>query len=395
MSEPLLTRESLRSLTNINGPPCHSATTTQVRDNKSSSSKKKKSSTTKLSEGMMDLQIDQSRVHAGQTLTGTIQLQEKCPTSLVKLVFEGIEYTVVALKQSRDNNMGLEYLKKHTSEQHVLTKQQALLDLASTPSKHPFRFVIPSDLPGTMKCVLSGTDPQLPSQCHIYYTITASIFKNTSMAQVSKPIIVAQPPMESTPLNDSSISVSVMNPVKSVASVLFQCGNLNTIDPENEDEVEGENEEKADATSNNSIVREEDEDEGFLDKKYQLFSLSCDNRDSDNLFFAGGQIVSVHVTDWLGRQLSGIWMVQLVEEISWWAKGRSSTSISRWNLFANHHELPTTLQRSYESSHSRLLVQHKLIVYLTTNEEDPSKEVLACTEPFPITIVSNTRGWNA
>jgi hypothetical protein len=368
-----LTRESLRSLTNQSYPKT-APNAKHVNHIKSTSSHKNK-----LSEDMIDLQLDQSRVKVGDIVTGTVNLQGNSPTSLVKVVLEGIEFMVVALSQTRDNNMGLEYLRKHTSEQHVLTRQQVLLDLSSssTDSKQPFRFVIPSGLPGTMKWVFSGTDPQLPSQCRIQYTITASIFKNTSKAEVSKTIIVT-PQTENIPL-DSSISVSIINPMKSMATSLLQCGSLNDLAAEDEEGDRGV---------------EEGEDEGILDKSSQMFALSYDNK-HNNLHFACGQIVTVQVTDWLGRQLSGIWMMQLVEEITWWARGRCSTSTSRWNLFANHHELPTTLQRTYSNSHSLLSVQHKLVVYITTNEEDPSKEVLACTEPFPITIVSNTRDWDA
>lgn len=376
MSHHPLTRESLRSLTNTG---YSNATVTRKKHEKAI-----KSTSTKLSKDMINLQLDRSRVHVGDTIAGTVQLQENSPTSLVKLVLEGVQYTVVALKQSRDNNMGIEYLKKHTSEQQVLTRQEVLLDLSSSSSsKQPFRFIIPSGLPGTMKCVMSGTDPQLPSQCHIYYNITASIFKNTSTTQVSKAIVVI-PQTEDTPL-DSSISVSVINPIKSIATTLFQCGSLNAI--ETEDEQEG-------GHAVDECVLLGDDETLFLDKTSQIFSLTCDNSQR-TLHLAGGQVVMVHVSDWLGRQLSGIWMMQLVEEITWWARGRSSSSISRWNLFANHHELPTTLQRTYENPHSLLSVKHRLIVYLTTNEEDPSKEVLACSQPFPISIVSNTRGWDA
>jgi hypothetical protein len=90
-------------------------------------------------------------------------------------------------------------------------------------------------------------------------------------------------------------------------------------------------------------------------------------------------------------------MVQLIEEVTWCAKGRKASSVSKWNLFANHHELPSTLQRSFRAENSRLSVKHSLVVFLATDEEDPSREVLACSEPFPIVIVSNTRikGWDA
>lgn len=390
-------RESLRSLTNMGSYHGHSnskgnGTTNHksiLHSMSSTETKKKKRSKRKLSKDMIQLQVDNTRVMVGDTITGTIALKEDAPTSLVKLVFEGIEYTAVALIQSRDNHMGKKYLEKHTSETNVLTSQQVLADVSTAPDrKQPFRFVVPNGLPGTMRCILDGSDPILPSQYKTTYTIKASIFKNTSKAEVTQSITVSPGSKQDVPLDSSTISVSVINPVKSIASTLFQCGSTSAVYDEN-------NGAKADPRKRAEI--EEDDQEVFLDKSCQLFSLKCQQPTSahDYCCFAVGQIISLHITDWLGRQLSGIWMVQLIEEVKWCAKGRTASSVSKWNLFANHHELPSTLQRSYEGESSSLTIKHHLVVFLATDEEDPSSEVMACSEQFPIVIVSNTRGWDA
>ncbi|KAL3930889.1 MAG: hypothetical protein SGBAC_011569 [Bacillariaceae sp.] len=350
--------------------------------------KKKKRPKRKLSNDMIQLQVDNTRVMVGDAITGTIELKEDAPTSLVKLVFEGIEYTVVALIQSRDNHMGKNYLEQHTSETNVLTSQQVLADVSTASDrKQPFRFFVPNGLPGTMRCILDGSDPILPSQYTTTYTIKASIFKNTSKAEVTQSIIVSAGSKQDVRLDSLALPVSVINPVKSIASTFFQCGSTSAVHEENNDA-------KADPQKRAGI--EEDDQEGFLDKSCQLFSLKCQQPTSHDYYcFAVGQIISLHITDWLGRQLSGIWMVQLIEEVKWCAKRRTAASVSKWNLFANHHELPTTLRRSYEGESSSLSIKHHLVVFLATDEEDPSREVMACSEPFPIVIVSNTRGWDA
>lgn len=360
-----------------------------------SGQKKKQSSKRKLSKDMIRLRVDNTHVEVGDAITGTIEVKESAPTSLVKLVFEGIEYTVVTLSQTRDNLMGLEYLEKNTSERNVLTSQQALVDVSIAPDrKQAFRFVIPKGLPGTMRCVLDGSDPILPSQYKTTYTITASIFKNTSKAQVTQSITVSPGSRQDVPLDSSTISVSVVNPFKSMARTFFQCGNPNLVFHEPSSGVKKNGSKGNDIKEDDDDDDDNDEKEAFLNTRSQLFTLKCRQPGHDSCF-AVGQVISVHLEDWLGRQLSGIWMVQLIEEISWCAKGRKASSVSRWNLFANHHELPTTLQRSYAGENSKLSIKHHLVIFLATDEEDPSKEVLACSEPFPIVIVSNTRGWDA
>ncbi|CAJ1959170.1 unnamed protein product [Cylindrotheca closterium] len=369
-----------------------SMSNTETKNNKN----KKKTSKRKLSKDMIQLRVDNAHVQVGDTITGSIEMTEDAPTTLVKLVFEAIEYTVVALTQTRDNHMGLEYLEKHTSETNVLTSQQVLVDVAEAPDRRQtFSFVIPKGLPGTMRCILDGSDPILPSQYKTSYTITAFAFKNTSKAHVSQSITVSPPSRQEIPLDSSTLSVSVINPVKSIASTFFQCGSTSTVYDDNDDY--GVNRAVASKKKGTTEIEEHDEQEVFLDKSHQLFSLKCQLplQPHDKYCFAVGQVLCVNVTDWLGRQLSGVWMIQLIQEVTWLAKGRRATSVSKWNLFANHHELPTSLERSFDGQASKLSIQHSLVVFLATDEEDPSREVMACSEAFPIVIVSNTRGWDA
>lgn len=427
-------REYLRSLTNLgsyqrshsNAKKEHHGTTTNIISNakkeqhgtttsnlsilrsrsnssvtKQQKTKQKTALKRKLSKDMIRLRVDRTHFQVGDTITGSIELKEDAPISLVKLVFEGIEYTVVALSQTRDNHMGLEYLERHTSETNVLTSQQVVVDVSEAPTDRSkrFSFVIPNGLPGTMSCILDGSDPILPSQYKANYTITASIFKNTSKAQVIQTITVSpQSSKTAIPTDSSTIQVSVLNPVKSIASTLFQCGSTTLVHDDNT--LSSSSIQNAGAAE--MIIEQKDKQEVFLNRSSQLFSLKLCQPPPQQNCFAVGQVISVQVMDWLGRQLSGIWMFQLIEEMAWSAKGRKATMRNKWNLFANHHELPATLQSSYFDSSersrnyfSKLSVKHYLVVFLATDEEDPSREVIACSEPFPIVIVSHTRGWDA
>jgi hypothetical protein len=359
-----LTSETLESL-HLSLSSSSASTSVDYRRNRQGPASK-----AQLSSDVIELQVDNdSRVQAGQQLTGTIRLQMNAPTSLVKLTFEGIENVVVALPQRRDNHMGAEYLRKHTSEINILVKEEVLLKDCSNKTQR-FRFILPDDIPGTIRCILDGTHPKLPSQCHVFYKVTATIFKNSSEAHVSKPIVVLPAPTN-VPI-DSKISVSIKNPMESLINTVFQCGTLM------------------------NVATEDDDDESPSSNNSSCFYFSLASKPSNNLNLSGGQSVNVEVDDWLGRQLKGIWMIQLIEEVSWSARGRTTSTQQSYNLFANHHEVPISIQQSFQSVISSLCVKHKVIIYLTFNEEDPSDEIVASTDPIPVTIVSNTRGcWDA
>ena len=94
-------------------------------------------------------------------------------------------------------------------------------------------------------------------------------------------------------------------------------------------------------------------------------------------------------------------MIKLTEELQWKAKGRTAHNQQTWNLYANHHELPTTLSPSYDGMEQSLIqIRHELTIYMTTKDATATatataKEILASTAPIPVRIVSTRAGWDA
>jgi hypothetical protein len=365
---------------------------------------------------VIDLKIDKDTVHAGSDVTGTVRLLGDNTIRKIHLVCEGLEYCVVALPQSADySTMAMDYLKKHTSEKHVLTRQE----FTYTPNRKNralvFRFGLPDDLPGTLRCVLDGTDPTLPSQCQIKYTVTASIYNdgNTSSTQVSHPIIVLPKKESELPL-DPSVSVSVASSMDGMFKSFFSCGSLSS-------------KEEHPKSWAQSIFTMSDEPSTMAAKKKETHILLESSH--DKLRLAAGQSLQVQPQDWFGRLTNSknVWMIKLTEDLRWTSKGRTAHNFQSWDLFANHHELPTTLRRSYNDAphpevvvsttavlegvvvatdnhvvpqtrssqrKSLLSVRHEIVVYWTT--KDPSKEILATTEPISVQIVMNNGGcWDA
>jgi hypothetical protein len=347
----------------------------------------------------IDLRVDQRSFHVGSSVTGTVQLHHdelRSSSSVpnnksVYLVLEGVESTVVAFPQTSDNSMGMDYLKKHTTEQHILTRQELTLEYCSKPQI--FRFALADNLPSTLRCVLDGTDPTLPSQCNIKYTVTASIYNNNSSKLRVKHPITVFPKKESTIPLDPVISVSVGSSLDVLCNSFFSCGGLFNVD---EPMIANDND-----NSNNYILLESSHDHNLL-------------------HLSAGQVLKVDVVkDWLGHlsrraTTTTVWMMRVSEELTWKAQGRTAHNRETWELFANHHELPTTLRPTYnhDTTHhnhndrnahahahahahgSLIQVKHELVVYLTT-KKNGAKEILATTEPIPIQIVTSNRGWDA
>jgi hypothetical protein len=85
-------------------------------------------------------------------------------------------------------------------------------------------------------------------------------------------------------------------------------------------------------------------------------------------------------------------MVRLVEKLSWKAKGRIEKSRQSWDLFADHHCIPTSLRRTYDNiSNSLIKVEHETIVYVV-RKHGARQTILATTEPIQTTIVSSSKG---
>lgn len=335
----------------------------------------------------ISLKIDQVQgknkeegVHVGGEITGTVITSGK---STVHVVFEGIEYTVVAFPGNRrDDQMGIEYLRKHTSQRRVLIHEERTIK-PNQPCG--FRFGLPDDLPGTLRCVLDGSDPVLPSQCQIKYSVTATIYNDASnKAEVCAPIIVLPKKDVNVPI-DPMIEVSIDSSLEALFQSIFTCGGnlpLHLLFRHHPDEEVG--------LTVRDVAPSEKEDP-VIQQDQCILLLASRNK----LILCPGQKLEVHVKDWfrlLSRRRSKVWMIKLTEEWTWRAHGRTAFNHQSWDLYANHHELPVTLMPSYDSnSESLLRVRHELAVYMTTSE--PSKALLASTGPIQVRITSGRHGW--
>ena len=328
-----------------------------------------------LPDHVIDFQVDNDSVHLGDAITGTVRLngyENRKQIPQVHLVFHGMEYTVVALPQESYNEMGFDYLKKHTTEKNDLIRSELTVENCGQKAQM-FRFPIPEDLPSTLRCVLGGTDPTLPSQCQVKYTVTASIYntkpgENSSAGRtlVSYPITVL-PKKEvpkSTPL-DPSITVSVENSLDVIFKSMFSCGSL--------------------------CLAPEELDDPISKETYILLDTAVDV----DLKLSAGQSLQVDIRDFWGQLKNrGSWMIKITEVLQWSAQGRIAQDKQTWDLFANHHEIPTRVRKSYQPKfHSLLSIRHELVVYMAS--KDGSRDILATTEPIPVQILSTNRGWDA
>lgn len=313
---------------------------------------------------VIDLTLDKDEVHAGCDVTGTIRMLGKTPVKSIHLILEGIEYSVVAFPGGSDNQMGLEYLKKHTTEKRIVTKQEMLLDCAKPQI---FRFSLAENLPSTMKCRIDGSDPTLPSQCQITYTVSATVYGKSSKAQVSHNLVVL-PKIHAISPVDPCITVAIGSILDFFLKTMFSCGDTLC------------------------QVEEPDVETSMAEEKYIILEPN-----PTSLRLSVGQLIKVDVRDWLGllSNPNYVWMIRLVERLSWTAKGRVARFRQSWDLYANHNEIPSTLRRTYDQdSKSLSKVFHEIIIYVK-KKDSPKEVILATTEPIPIQIVSSSRGWDA
>lgn len=334
------------------------------------------------------LKLDRDQVHVGTEITGKVEYHGT-HNHTVRVVLEGIETTVVALSNTMDETMSAEYLQKHTTEKQVILHEERVMEAAVASKISPsfgFHFGLPDDLPGTMRCVLDGTDPTLPSQCQIKYTVTATISNdgNNGRKEICC-VVVVLPKKEADVPIDPSMDVSIGSISEALYQTLFDCGtdlwfctgDTPTMDDEITKQKQSLQDQEPLAMIRDNCI--------FLETSKARLNLTP------------GQKLSVNVRDWFrllgGRRKNSVWMMKLTEELRWRAKGRTAHNQQTWNLFANHHELPTTLSPSYESSAQSLFhIRHELTVFMTT--KDASNEVLASTAPIPIRIVSSRSGWD-
>jgi hypothetical protein len=338
----------------------------------------------------ISLKIDQDVVHVGGEITGTINYHGPLD---VQVVLEGVEWTVVALSgngNTKDGKMGVEYLKKHTSQRRALLREERV---HSPGESTGFRFGLPEDLPGTLRCVLDGTDPTLPSQCQVKYTVTATIANDEhNKAEICSPIVVLPKKEAGIPI-DPSIGVSIGSFVEALHQTLFECGTdffcCTRESPEDNESV----------TIASSKLPLQDQDPIGMMKDNCIFLETSKNQ----LHLTPGQKLSVDVQDVFhllyNRRPNSVWMIQLTEELQWRAQGRKAHNQQTWHLYANHHELPATLTPSYDDHDTQSLfhVRHEIIIYMTTasTKDSSAKEYLASTAPIPVKIVSSRAGWDA
>ncbi|KAG7356425.1 hypothetical protein IV203_001111 [Nitzschia inconspicua] len=338
------------------------------------------------------LKLDRDQVHVGTEITGKVEYHGK--NHVVKVVLDGIETSVVALPNNinmeDDKISGINYLHKHTSEQRVILHEERLMEATSatslSSSSFGFIFGLPDDLPGTMRCVLDGTDPTLPSQCQIKYTVTASISNedNDGRKEVCA-VVVVLPKREADIPIDPAIRVSIGSLSEALYQTIFDCGadlffcTGDTATEESKNYQKPLQDQEPMAITRNNFI--------FLETSKSTLNLSP------------GQKLTVEIRDWLrllsGRRKNAVWMMKLTEELQWSAKGRVAHNQRSWYLYANQHELPTTVSPSYDSNPQSLLqIRHELAIFMTT-KDSITKEILASTAPIPIRIVSNRSPWDA
>lgn len=349
----------------------------------------------------LSLKLDRDQVHVGTEITGIVEYHGQHHT--VKIVLEGMETSVVAMtgRNDDDEETEIDYLQKNTSERRVILREERVMEAASVLSRTSptfgFHFGIPDDLPGTMRCVLDGTDPTLPSQVSIKYTLTASISSDDNRGRKEVCAVVeVLPKREADVPIDPSISLSIGSLSEALYQTLFDCCTFDLLFCTGRETTTTS--EDAAANSNNKPLQDQEPMAFSRDSCIYL------ETSKSKLNLSPGQKLGVEIRDCFrllsGRRPNSVWMMKLTEELQWKAKGRTAHNQQSWHLFANHHELPTTLSPSYCDAHpdSLLQVRHELTIYMTTTTKDNNsthQEILASTAPIPIRIASRRSGWDA
>jgi hypothetical protein len=122
----------------------------------------------------------------------------------------------------------------------------------------------------------------------------------------------------------------------------------------------------------------------------------CLNASKNKLHLCIGQTLMLEVNDsfrLLSRQQNAMWMLKLTEELSWKARGRTTSNKEIWNLHIKNHAIPTLIPTYDDNCDSLIQVHHTLEVYLITKEQ-PTKH-LASTGPIQVKIMSSRVGWDA
>ena len=310
------------------------------------------------------LQLDKREVCVGSDVTGRIQMIGSAPVKSVHLILECIEYTVVAFPEDAEKKMSLEDLKKYTTEKRTVLKQEVLLDCAKTQM---FRFSLANNLPTSMRYLMEETEPMLPSQCTVTYTLVATVYGKSSKAQVIHNLVVL-PQKEPVSPTNPCISVSIGSTLEMYLKRMFSCGEF-----------------QCSATASPTAGREDALPESAPGSGGKHLVLAADH---EILHFSRGEVISISVKDPLGllSNENSVWMIRLSERRSWQAQGRATTCQDSWDLCANEQAIPSTLRCTYDHDpRSLLIVFHEVIIYLKRKEGD-QEVIVAATQPIPVKI---------
>jgi len=169
---------------------------------------------------VIDLRLDHDQVYLGSDVTGSVRMTGHTPIKSVHLRLEGIEYSIVALPEDQSDSYGIEALRKKTAETRIIFKKEQLLDCAKPQL---FKFFLPEKLPSTMKCRIEDSNPTLPSQCRIKYTVSATIYGNSSKTQVAHTLLVVPKEEVDTPITQT-ISLCIKSNFDLLLKRLLACG---------------------------------------------------------------------------------------------------------------------------------------------------------------------------
>ena len=366
------------------------------------------------SENELYLHVDTPTVNVGSVITGTVQVVGQYAHGVqVEMLLEGIEYCVVPMTQEQferqerngRNPGGIDFLTQDTTEVTIFLKNEMIVRDAENPSE--FRFELPKDIPGTLRCVLDDATNRrqiLPSQCQIKYHITATISNHGVTSKTTSQPIIVLPSKESDMPVDKGLAVSSAGSAMEVINRnLFSCGDGAAVAAATSlgcgrilasDTIQ----QVFPASTANEILSDASRFDFGGDELRTMKTPSVARNhirleaSSSSLCLVAGKPLEIHVSDWFGQLKStGVtWKIRLLEEITWKSQGRKDKKIQVWDLHANREELPGSLRRSFCGT--LVSIRHELMVYLY---DDSTKEVLASTETIPVLIVGNAHALEA
>lgn len=213
---------------------------------------------------------------------------------------------------------------------------------------------------------MEGTDAMLPSQCQVTYTIVATVYGNSSKAQVIHNLVVL-PQKESIPPTNPCISVSIRSTLEMFWQRLFSCGELPCL------------------VNTAQVASDETLTESALGGNHVTILAA----NQETFHFSRGQVINVSVNDTMGVLSSpnSVWMVRFIERLAWTAQERGATHQHSCDVCANQEPIPNTLRCTYDNDPKSLLkVYHDVIIY-SKRKEGEKEVIIAATQPIPARII--------